>query len=162
MPQKANLGEYIFREAKLEDIPVLVQQRRAMFIEATGPKDQRALDAFDSAYKRYIEEMFAEGKFRAWLVENKSGEIIAGSGLSIYEKPPRPENNSTLYAYAHSTYTDPEYRRQGLAKAILTKIIEWCKKNEIKTVTIYGEPHLRPFYESLGFFPMPEMWLSIK
>ena len=155
--QVKELGEYIIREATLKDTLTLVRQRRVMFVEATGAGDTEALDAMDIAYKKYVEKALPAGNFKAWLTENKEGEIVAGGGLSICEQPPRPQDDTLRYAYVHSIYTEPSHRRRGLARATLSTIVQWCRENNLKTVTLHAVDVSRPLYESVGFKPTTEM-----
>jgi len=151
-----DMGEYTLREANLDDLLTLVNQRRIMFVEATNAKNQKALDDMDSAYKNYIKKALTEGSFKAWIVEMNK-KIVAGGAISIYEQPPRPQDHTLRYVYVHSIYTDPEYRRQGLARKILEHIINWCRENGLKTLTLHAVEVSRPLYESLGFQPTTEM-----
>jgi GNAT superfamily N-acetyltransferase len=157
MPQVKEFGEYILREAALDDVPVLVRQRRVMFIEATAAKDQRSLDAMDAAYKRYVERALPAGTFRAWLIQTKEGDVVSGGGISVYEQPPRPQDHTLRYVYVHSIYTEPEHRRRGLARTILNAIVQWCRENGFKTLTLHAVDASRPLYESVGFKPTTEM-----
>jgi len=149
--------EFIFREATLNDIPVLVRQRRLMWVEVTNAKDEKALDAMDEAYKKYITKTLPAGTFKAWVIETKNGRIVAGGGLAVYEQPPRPQDDTLRYVYVHSIYTEPEYRRRGFARKILNKIIQYCRENGFRTLTLHAVEASRPLYESVGFKPTTEM-----
>ncbi len=157
MSQTENLGEYVIREAKPDDIPVLVRQRRLMWIEVAGVKDERALEAMDVAYKRHVERALPAGTFKAWLIETKQGEIVSGGAISVYEQPPRPQDDTLRYVYIHSVYTEPGHRRKGLARTILKLTIQWCRENRFKTLTLHAADASRKLYESLGFKPTTEM-----
>jgi len=157
MSQVRNLDEYLIREAKLDDIPVLVCQRRLMWIEVAGVKDQGALEAMDAAYQRHMEKALPTGTFKAWLAETKKGEIVAGGGISVYEQPPRPQDSTLRYVYMHSVYTEPSHRSRGLARAIMNIMIQWCRENSFKTLTLHAVDASRSLYESLGFTPTTEM-----
>ena len=94
-----------------------------MFIEATGAKDQKSLDAMDKAYGEYIKKALPLQIFKAWLIETKNGVVISGGAISVYEQPPRPQDDTLRYVYVHSIYTEPEHRRRGLARTIIDTII---------------------------------------
>ncbi len=157
MTDAKDRGEYVLREATMNDIPVLVFQRRAMFIEATGAKDEKALDAMDRAYKKYLEKAQPAGTLKAWLIESSDHKTVAGGGISIYEQPPRPQDDTLRYVYVHSIYTAPEHRRRGLARRILNTIVQYCQENGFKTLTLHAVEASRPLYESFGFKPTTEM-----
>ena len=128
-----------------------------MFIEATGAKDQKSLDAMDKAYGEYIKKALPLQFFKAWLIETKNGVVISGGAISVYEQPPRPQDDTLRYVYVHSIYTEPEHRRRGLARTITDTIIRWCRENGFKTLTLHAVEASRSLYESLGFEPTTEM-----
>lgn len=161
MSQIKELGEYKIREADLKDLEILVYHRRVMFIEATGVKDEKALDAMDEAYRKHIKKALPAGNLKAWLAESKDEKIISGGVLSVYEQPPRPQDDTLRYVYIHSVFTEPEHRRKGLARAILNIIVQWCKENGFKTLTLHAVEASKPLYESLGFTPTTEMRVFI-
>jgi len=159
MPKK-NIDSCTLREATLDDLLNLVYQRRVMFIEATGIQDEEALDRMDTAYKKYIEKNMPEGNFKAWFI-NKNDAIVAGGAISIYEQPPRPQDDTLRYIYVHSVYTEPEYRHQGFAKKIMEAIINWCRENGFKTLTLHAVEASKQLYSSFGFSNTTEMRLFL-
>lgn len=157
MPEAKDLGEYALREAALADIDVLIHQRNAMWVEAANVRDQKVLDTMAKAYRIYLERAFPDGIFKAWLIAAKNGQIVAGGGISIYEQPPRPQDDTLRYVYVHSIFTEEAHRRRGLARAVLSTIIEWCRENKFKTLTLHAVDTSKPLYESAGFKPTTEM-----
>jgi L-amino acid N-acyltransferase YncA len=157
MSRIEELGEYRLREASLDDLETLVYHRRVMFVEATGVEDEKALNAMDEAYKKHILKAMPAGNLKAWLVESKDGKVVSGGALSVYEAPPRPQDDTLNYVYIHSVYTEPEHRRKGLARAILNTIVQSCKDNGFKTLTLHAVEASRSLYESLGFTHTTEM-----
>lgn len=109
------------------------------------------------AYRIYLERAFPAGIFKAWLIATKNGQIVAGGGISIYEQPPRPQDDTLRYVYVHSIFTEEAHRRRGLARAVLSTIIEWCRENKFKTLTLHAVDASKPLYESAGFKPTTEM-----
>lgn len=128
-----------------------------MFKEATGAKDKKTLDAMDKAYRKHIEKALPPGTFKAWLIETKQGDVIAGGAISVYEQPPRPQDDTLRYVYVHSVYTEPQHRRRGLARTLIETIMQYCKENEFKTLTLHAVEASRSLYESFGFLPTTEM-----
>lgn len=128
-----------------------------MWVEVTGAKEEKVLNAMDEAYRRYIKKNLPAETFKAWVIQTKNGRIVAGGSLAVYEQPPRPQDHTLRYVYVHSIYTEPEYRRRGLARKILNKIIKYCRENGFKTLTLHAVEASRPLYESVGFKPTTEM-----
>lgn len=67
------------------------------------------------ALKDYYERHMADGTFVSWIaVDGES--IIATSGMSFVEKPPYFGCPSGRIGLLSSMFTDPAYRRRGIAK----------------------------------------------
>jgi L-amino acid N-acyltransferase YncA len=146
---RKNLQNFTIREATLKDLAILVRHRRIMFVEATGAKGDKELDAMDEGYQKHIQKSLPMGK------------IAASGGITVYEQPPRPQDETLRYVYVHSVYTEPEYRRRGIARKILTTIVDYCRKNKFKTLTLHAVEASKPLYESFGFKPTTEMRLFL-
>jgi GNAT superfamily N-acetyltransferase len=61
-----------------------------------------------------------------------------------------------------NVYTNPEYRRRGLARKIMQTIIQWCKREGLARVTLHASDDGRHLYESLGFESSNEMRLKLR
>jgi len=68
----------------------------------------------------------------------------------------RPER-----AWILNLYTEPEVRRQGIAKRLLAVIIAWCRSQGYNTVSLHASPAGRPLYEAFGFEQTNEMRLKL-
>ena len=145
------------REATLDDLTSLVRHRRVMFVEATGAKGDKELAAMDEGYRRHIQKSLPTNIFKAWIIENREGKIAASGGITVYEQPPRPQDETLRYVYVHSIYTEPEYRRLGLARKLLETIVDYCREQKFKTLTLHAVEASKSLYESFGFKPTTEM-----
>ena len=154
---KISLHEFNMREATLQDLAVLVRHRRVMFVEATGAKGDKELDAMDEGYQRHIQKSLPQDTFKAWIIETKESKIAASGGITVYEQPPRPQDETLRYVYVHSIYSEPEYRRRGIARKILTTIVDYCRDKKFKTLTLHAVEASKSLYESFGFKPTTEM-----
>lgn len=152
------------RAATQADIPVLVRHRRLMFEEmavmAGGAPDPRALDAMDAAYARHAQHHLGAGTLLAWVAED-SGRVVASGAVSIYPLPPRPDNLTERSALLHSVYTEPGYRRRGLARRIVKAAILACRENGLPILSLHASDAGKALYESLGFELTSEMGLHI-
>ena len=61
-----------------------------------------------------------------------------------------------------NVYTEPEFRRQGVARKVMQAILEWIKARGLHSVNLHASPEGRHLYETLGFEPTNEMrlWLE--
>jgi len=58
-------------------------------------------------------------------------------------------------------YTEPEYRRQGLARRLMEAMVAWCRAERMTSVYLHASDDGRALYESLGFTPTNEMRLVL-
>src|SRR5882672_6936801 len=112
---------------------------------------------FENAAFVYIRQMMAERRYLGWLVE-RHGEVVAGAGIIISQLLPRPGAiEGGAQALIANVYCEPEHRRRGLARALMTAMLDWCKHERMAKVVLHASPDGRPLYESLGFVQTNEM-----
>jgi GNAT superfamily N-acetyltransferase len=122
-------------------------------------EDIRALDSMVSLCTTYLEEALSNGSFRSWLamIENK---IVGGGAVLLSAWPAHPYDLLCRRATILNVYTYPEYRRRGVARALMHVMLEWCKNEGFPAVFLHASEQGRPLYESLGFEPANEMRLK--
>ena len=155
---------FTLRLATVDDIPVLVNHRRWMFEDmyADQPllRDPAKYNVMDQAYAVLLRYEIPAGSTRAWVIDD--AETIAASGvLKFTDWLPRPDGQRRGLVYAHSVYTVPEYRRQGLARRILNGMIDYCRDNGWPRLNLHASDMGRSLYENLGFKPTNEMRLVL-
>ena len=64
-----------------------------------------------------------DGTFVSWIAVDGS-KIIGTSGMSFVEKPPYFGCPSGKMGLLSSMFTNPDYRRMGIAKELLHRVIE--------------------------------------
>jgi GNAT superfamily N-acetyltransferase len=148
--------EFTIRLATLDDIPTILEHRRGMFRDM-GHTDSAKLDAMEAKFLPWVRAKMEQGEYLTWLVQTSSGTIAAGGSLWVQEWPVSPMNLSGCRGYVLNVYTDPDYRRRGLARQIMNTILTWCQDRDIHLVVLNASPDGRPLYESMGFQPSPVM-----
>lgn len=146
---------YRVRPAVIEDIPHLVAYRRAMF-QSMGIVDQATLDSMCQAMTRYLTRAMPGGDYLGWVAEAGDG-VIASGGLVIHTLPPGPRNMDGREGYIVNIYTVPEWRRLGVATAIVGAILAHLKSIGVPVATLHATPAGRLMYERLGFQATNEM-----
>ena len=155
---------FVLRLATLNDIPTLVRHRRGMFVDMEalkgGTLDPGGLDAMDMTYASYLRAHLIDGRLQAWIVMD--GDRSAASGSILYtDWLPRPDGKQSVLAYVHSVYTEPVYRRLGLARQVLNAMIAECHARGLPRLTLHASNEGRGLYEQLGFVPTNEMRLML-
>lgn len=148
------------RLATLADLAVVMHHRREMFIDM-GYKDETSLRAMEATSTAFLKAGLADGSYRGWLAETEEG-IVAGGGVVLLDFPSSPRDPSPRRAYIINMYTEPGFRRRGLAKLILEEMIRWCREQGFAWVALHASDAGRHLYETLGFKPTNEMRLPLR
>lgn len=98
----------------------------------------------------YYTRHMADGTFVSWLAVD--GERIVGtSGMSFVEKPPYFGCPSGKMGLLSSMYTDPEYRRHGIARELLSRVVGEARRYGCGTVQITASDMGVLLYTDFGF-----------
>ncbi|MGA3210362.1 MAG: GNAT family N-acetyltransferase [Terriglobales bacterium] len=153
--------KYKIRRAMAADLEHLLHHRRAMFYEM-GYTDAAVLDGMEAACRPFLKTALNDGRYRSWVAESADGTVIAGGGVIILPWLPSPIDVRPLRAMVLNIYTEPEFRRQGVARSLMETIIAWCRSEGFQTVALHASDQGRPLYESMGFAPTNEMRLALR
>ncbi|MFN7946895.1 MAG: GNAT family N-acetyltransferase [Blastocatellia bacterium] len=146
------------RRATVADAAVIAHQRARMFYDLGRVSDQEAA-AIETETRRQMNELLESEEYLAWLAEC-DGKIVAGGGVMMRRLLPRPGAvQGAEEAYILNVYTEPEYRRRGVARKLMETIIAWARERGCERVTLHPSEDGRALYESLGFDPTDEMRL---
>ena len=148
------------REAMPADVEVIVRHRRQMFFDM-GHTDEDNLRAMEATTRPLLQEWLTSGNYRGWLVSDEGGAVVAGGGVIVVPMLSRPQNPDPQLVYILNIYVDPPYRRRGLARAIMERMIAWCGEQGFKSVALHASDQGRTLYEQLGFKPTNEMRLTL-
>jgi GNAT superfamily N-acetyltransferase len=150
----------VIREATPDDIPEILRQRRAMYVDMDY-RDSLALDAMASTCEPYLSRAIADGSFRCW-VAVAANRPAGGGAVTISPWPSHPYDLECRRATILNVYVYPEFRRQGIARRLMQTMIEWCRQQKFAAVSLHASKDGRPLYEALGFEPTNEMKLKLR
>ena len=102
------------------------------------------------ALNEYYTRHMADGTFVSWLALDE-GNIIGTSGMSFVEKPPYFGCPSGKIGLLSSMYTDLEYRRRGIAKELLSRVIDDAREYGCGTIQITASDMGVKLYTDFGF-----------
>src|SRR4030095_910981 len=106
------------RQAAVADASVLAMHRRSMFRDM-GYLDDAALDSMMVKFRPWLEAKMDSREYLAWLAVTSDDCIVAGAGLWLMDWPAHMLGHSARRRNILNVYTEPEYRRRGLARAII-------------------------------------------
>ena len=110
------------------------------------PKDVDLRSALKDFYSRHM----ADGTFVSWLAMD-GDKIIGTSGMSFVEKPPYFTCPTGRLGVLSSMYTDPDYRRMGIAKELLGRVVEEARAYGCGAVHITASDMGVKLYTAFGF-----------
>ena len=102
------------------------------------------------ALKDYYERHLKDGTFVSWLAYDGE-KIIGTSGMSFVEKPPYFGCPTGRIGLLSSMFTAPEYRRMGIAKELLNRVVEEARQYGCGTVQITASDMGVKLYTDFGF-----------
>lgn len=128
------------------ELNIFIQMRIHQLREEGATEDIDLVPALQDYYRRHM----ADDTFVSWLAID--GEKIVGtSGMSFVEKPPYFGCPSGKMGLLSSMYTHPEYRRLGIAKELLSRVVEEARAYGCGTVQITASDMGELLYTDFGF-----------
>ncbi|WP_026511569.1 GNAT family N-acetyltransferase [Butyrivibrio sp. LC3010] len=116
---------------------------------STGRTVPEGVDLKAALYDYYNRHM-ADGTFVSWLAMD-GDKIIGTSGMSFVEKPPYFTCTTGKLGLLSSMYTDPDYRRKGIAKELLHRVVEEARAYGCGAVHITASDMGVKLYTAYGF-----------
>lgn len=140
------MNSVIYRRLTDEDLAIFIEMRITQLREEGAKDDIDLRPALNDYYRRHLHD----GTFVSWLALD--GEKIVGtSGMSFVEKPPYFGCPSGKIGLISSMYTDPSYRRRGIAKDLLTKVMDDARKYGCGAIQITASDMGVKLYTACGF-----------
>lgn len=138
--------EIVYKRLTEKELNTFIEMRIKQLREE-GAKEE--IDLVPSLKQYYMRHM-ADGTFVSWLAFDE-GKIVGTSGMSFVEKPPYFGCPSGKIGLLSSMFTDPDYRRKGIAKELLSRVIDDARKYGCGTVQITASDMGVKLYSSFGF-----------
>ncbi|MCR5032280.1 MAG: GNAT family N-acetyltransferase [Lachnospiraceae bacterium] len=144
--------QIIYRKLSENDLETFISMRIAQLSEeytSTGREVPQGVD-LKGALLDYYHRHLADGTFVSWLALDGE-KIIGTSGMSFVEKPPYFTCTSGKLGLLSSMYTDPSYRRMGIAKELLGRVVEEARAYGCGAVHITASDMGVKLYTAFGF-----------
>lgn len=135
-----------YKKLTENELDVFIEMRINQLKEEGAKEDIDLKPALKDYYKRHM----ADGTFVSWLAMDKE-KIIGTSGISFVEKPPYFGCPSGKMGLLSSMFTNPNYRRMGIAKELLHRVVEEARKYGCKTIQITASDMGVKLYTAYGF-----------
>jgi GNAT superfamily N-acetyltransferase len=116
---------------------------------STGREVPKGVD-LKSALLDYYHRHMSDGTFVSWLAMD-GDKIIGTSGMSFVEKPSYFTCTSGKLGLLSSMYTNPDYRRMGIAKELLDRVVNEARNYGCGAVHITASDMGVKLYTAYGF-----------
>lgn len=136
----------IYRKLDEGDLDVFIDLRIRQLREEGATEKLDLVPALTDYYHRHM----ADGTFVSWLALDGE-KIIGTSGMSFVEKPPYFGCPSGRIGLLSSMYTDPSYRRRGIARELLKRVVEEARAYGCGSVQITASDMGVLLYTDFGF-----------
>ena len=135
-----------YRRLMREDLDTFIGMRIRQLREEGAREEIDLVPALKDYYQRHL----ADGTFLSWLAVD--GETIIGtSGMSIVEKPPYFGCPSGKIGLLSSMFTEKAYRRQGIARELLSRVVNEAREKGCGAVQITASDMGVLLYTDFGF-----------
>lgn len=146
------------RVAGPRDVDLIAAHRVAMFA-AMGRETETIRAEVGRNFAVWLAPRLADGRYMAWITMD-ARQPVASAGLMFLDWPPVPHDPAgTTRGYLLNIFVEAEYRRRGLARALVEQCIAETRRRGIRVVTLHASLQGRELYEKLGFHAGNEMQL---
>lgn len=145
----------LYRLATLSDMDQLIELRKNQLID----EGQSAEDLIDAELRHFFTKTLTNQSLVQWVIEEQD-RFIATAGVLFYEFPPSFMNKDGLRAYVTNVYTEPTYRGQGLASALLNRLVVEAKRRDVRKLFLEASTIGKPMYKKYGFIEN-DAWMEL-
>lgn len=138
--------EITYRKLTEADLDTFINMRITQLREEGATEDIDLVPALKDFYHRHM----ADGTFVSWLALD-GDKIIGTSGMSFVEKPPYFSCPSGKLGLLSSMFTNPDYRRMGIARELLHRVVEEARAYGCGAVHITASDMGVKLYTAYGF-----------
>ena len=135
-----------YRKLTNNDLDTFIDMRIRQLREEGATEDIDLIAPLRDYYDRHM----SDGTFVSWLALD-GDRIIGTSGMSFVEKPPYFSCPSGRIGLLSSMFTDPDYRRMGIAKELLHRVVEEARVYGCGAVQITASDMGVKLYTAYGF-----------
>ena len=129
-----------------KQLNIFIEMRIYQLREEGAKEDIDLRSALSDYYIRHL----ADGTFISWLAVD-GDKIVGTSGMSFVEKPPYFGCPSGKMGLLSSMFVSEDYRRQGIAKELLSRVVNEAREYGCGTVQITTSDMGVLLYSDFGF-----------
>lgn len=144
------------RRASIDDAELITRHRKAMFADAESAP-QAVLEEMGRNFEPWVRRMLADDKYVGWIIVD-GDRAVASAGFFLLDWAPHYlDPTAEQRGYVLNVFVEPEYRRRGLAQALMSECMDEAGRRGIRVVALHASKKGQPVYEKLGFTASNEM-----
>lgn len=136
----------IFQKLTEKELDAFIEIRINQLREEGATENIDLRPALTDYYNRHM----ADGTFVSWIAMD-GNTIIGTSGMSFVEKPPYFGCPNGRIGILSSMFTSSQYRRKGIAKELLSRVVQEAKEYGCGVVQITASDMGVLLYTDFGF-----------
>ena len=143
-----------YRRLTAGELDAFIEMRISQLREEGARRESDLKPALRDYYERHM----ADGTCVSWLAVERNepshalpDKMIGTSGMSFVERPPHFGCPNGRMGILSSMYTDRAYRRQGIARELLGRVVEEARKYGCSVVQITASDMGVLLYTDFGF-----------
>ncbi len=157
MPTAENIS---IRKANVEEEILIAEHFYKMWLDIGIPKDAIEQN-WQEIILQFIENARQNLAYQAFIAKI-DGIIIGSVSCQLYAGlyPNIIKSNHRKLGYIWGVYVEPIYRKQGIAKQLTNRAIEYLKNIGCTRVVLNASPAGKPLYTNLNFIESNAMHLD--
>ena len=142
-----------YYRATIDDIGAMIEIRLSILKSANGLPDNTDFTNIKHNLYSYYQDKLRSGEHIAFLAKENEN-IVATGGICFYQVLPTYHNPSGQKAYIINMFTEPEYRRKGIATKILDLLVKESLNRGVEFISLEATSMGKAVYENYGFKKM--------
>ena len=142
--------EIIYNVATIKDIQILIDSRVEFLSEYWGQQDLIVENNLKKELHHFFTKALSDHSYISCIAW-KNKKLIAIGGMKIINKPGSFRIPDGRCGYIMNMYTRPEFRKQGIASAILEKLMDAGKNMGIRFFELHSTIEGESVYQKSGF-----------
>ncbi|MFD5738534.1 GNAT family N-acetyltransferase [Streptomyces massasporeus] len=143
------------RRAVSADAPELARLRRLSLtcpaVPWTRPRDVPDGPWVEECQKVFVAMLDGPDTVAAFVVDAAPGRLASCAVGLLLPRFPGPGSSKPFNGDISTVATEPEFRRRGYARAVMTGLIDWMAVRGCKRISLTASSEGEPLYASLGF-----------
>jgi GNAT superfamily N-acetyltransferase len=145
-----------YRLATEDDASALAEMRWDFRTETVERPPSIAREEFVAACAAFFRHALDENHWVCWLAE-QDGQIASHIFIQRIRKIPNPFRLHGEFGYISNAYTRSAFRNQGIGAALLERVKDWAKQQDLEFLILWPSDTSIAFYERAGFSPEHEI-----